>query len=243
MELHNTVEDKVIAQVDELFEQLSNESTDKKYCTCKKCRMDVICYTLNRVTPHYILSSRGASRVQNENFEYQQKVADIATVIYDGLKRVSHNMRPEFDHSGDAAGEASESDLAVYNVPAIMGRIFNGENFAPLPEAVVELLWKGEPVTMKDENWQNPYNVVSKNEGNYSFWPLADIASGANKHKIFDYTIKVTAKGFETLTHFFKIPVASEVQMAGSFSLNRTFKLPDLYLFPPGEAEKNGYAE
>jgi competence protein ComFB len=94
---------------------------------------------------------------------------------------------------------------------------------------------------MKDGNWQNPVFVVSSNEGNFSFWPAADLASGVGKHKIFEYTLRVTAPGFEAMNHFFKIPVASEIQAAGSFSLQRTFKLPDLYLFPPGEAEKSGY--
>jgi len=243
MEFHNTVEDKVISSVDRIFEDLRNDSRTKKLCTCKQCRMDVICYTLNRLTPHYIVSNRGASRIRNENLEYQQQAADIAALIHDGLKRVSHNLRPNAVHSGGAADANAESKFPVYNVPTIMGRIFNGDNFSPLPEAEVELLWKGKPVQMKDSNWQNPCHVVSNNEGNYSFWPAADRASGINKHKIFEYTIKVTAPGFETLVHFFKIPVASEIRAADSFSLSRTFKLPDLYLFPPGEAEKNGYLD
>ena len=243
MEFHNTVEDKVISNVDEIFREIESAGKDKNICVCNKCRMDVICYALNRLSPHYILSSRGASRVQNENFDSQQQTADIVALIHDGLKKVSHNLRPNFIHSKDASDDSSGADITVYNVPTIMGRIFNGDNFAPLSEAVVELLWNGELVPMKDGNWQNPYHIVSKNEGNFSFWPLADMASGINKHKIFEYTLKITSEGFDMLTHFFKIPVASEVRVAGSFTLNRTFKLPDLYLFPPGEAEKNGYQD
>ena len=243
MEFHNTVEDRVISLVDELFAEIGGSSKEKKYCICKKCRMDVICYALNRLTPHYILSSRGASRVQNEDFDQQQQSADIVSLINEGLKRVNHNMRPNFDHSDEAVAVKDDSKLPVYNVPTIMGRIFNGDNFAPLPEAEVELLWNGELVPMKDGNWQNPYHIASKNEGNFSFWPVADVASGVNKHKIFEYTLKVTSPGFEVMNHFFNIPVASEIRTAGSFTLSRTFKLPDLYLFPPGEAEKNGYRD
>ena len=237
MEFHNTAEDRVISKVDEIFQELSAGNNQKNYCVCNKCRMDVICYTLNRVTPFYILSSRGASRVQNDNFECQQKSADIVSLIYEGLKRVSHNMRPNFDHSDEPCRTNPCKEQIVYNVPTIMGRIFNGDNFSPLSDAVVELLWNGELVVMKDGNWQNPYHIVSKCEGNFSFWPLANEASGVDKHKIFDYTLRISSEGFETLTHFFKIPVASEIRVAGSFTLNRTFKLPDLYLFPPGEAD------
>ena len=238
--MHNTVEDKVIASANKIFADINNAGEKKKFCTCDQCRMDVSCYALNRLPPFYIVSNRGASRVQNENFDHQQQAADIVALIYEGLKRVSHNQRPNIDHSKASSGVNTGSTAPVYNVPAIMGRIFNGTNFAPLSNAEVELLWEGKPVVMKDANWQNPCRIVSSNEGNYSFWPVADPASGVNKHKVFDYTVRVSAPEFETLTHFFKIPVASEIRTAGSFTLERTFKLPDLYMFPPGEAEQNG---
>ena len=241
MELHNTVEDEVVSKVDELFRELGEDGKKVNVCTCNQCRMDVICYTLNRLPPRYILSSRGASRVQNEAFGHQQQIADIVSLIHEGLMKVSHNQRPNFAHSSEVVETGPDPMLPVYNVPTIMGRVFNGENFAPLSAAVVELLWNGELVFMKDGNWQNPYNVISKNEGNFSFWPAADVASGENKHKIFEYTLRVSSEGLETLTHFFKIPVASEIRVAGSFTLNRTFKLPDLYLFQPGEDKGTRY--
>jgi competence protein ComFB len=236
MELHNTVEDKVISRVNMIFADLDNEGDKGKFCTCKQCRMDVICYALNRITPHYITGQRGASRVQNENFEHQQQAADIVSLIYEGLKRVNHNQRPNFTHFDKTGAEDIESKLSVYNVPTIMGRVFNGDNFAPLSGVTVELLWNGTLVPMKDSNWQNPCHIVSNNEGNFSFWPAADIASSENKHKIFDYALRVSATGFETLNHFFKIPVASEIRAAGSFTLERTFKLPDLYMFAQEDA-------
>ena len=107
----------------------------------------------------------------------------------------------------------------------------------------MELLWNGELVPMKNGNWQNPCRLVPNTEGNFSFWPAPAQASKANNHKIFEYTLRVSCPELETLNHFFKIPVASEIQSADSFSLSRTFKLPDLYMFPPGEAEKNGYLD
>jgi competence protein ComFB len=239
MELKNTVENTVISKVDEVFRALGENENTKNYCNCNQCRMDIICYVLNRTPPHYIVSNRGASRVFSEGLERQQRAADITALIYDGLKRVNHNQRPNFIHSSDPDYIDPGSKIAVFNVPTIMGRIFNGDNFAPLSGADVELLWNGELVAMKDGNWHNPYHIVSNLEGNFSFWPAPVPASRTNNHKIFEYTLRVCAPGFETLNHFFKIPVASEIQAAGSFSLERTFKLPDLYIFPPGEAEKN----
>jgi competence protein ComFB len=94
---------------------------------------------------------------------------------------------------------------------------------------------------MKDANWQNPFTLVPNTEGTFTFWPEPIPTSTINEHKIFEYSIKVEAPKFDTFIHFFKIPVISEGQAASSFTMGRTFKLPDLYMFPPGEAEKNGY--
>ena len=242
MELHNTVEDTVISRVDEIFKTIDEEKKGE-YCTCAQCRMDVTCYALNRLPPHYIVSHRGASRVRRGSFEHQQQAADMTSIIYDGMKKVNHNQRPNFSHSSKSGGKGIESGVPVFNVPVIMGRLFNGDNFAPLSDLNVELLWNGELVPMKDGNWHNPFHLVSNTEGTFSFWPAPAKASKADMHKIFEYALRVSSSGFDTLNHFFKIPVASEIQTAGSFSLERTFKLPDLYMFPPGEDEKNGFLE
>jgi len=244
MELHNTVEDTIIARVDGIFEDIKKENNPAKLCLCDHCRLDTVCYVLNRTPPHYIVSSRGVDRVhakvQGESLERQQQEADMTAMIYEGLKRVNHNQRRTFDHSAGEGETVLDSSTPVFNIPTIMGRLFNGNNFAPLSGVDVELKRNGELVPMKDKNWQNPSRIVSNTEGTFSFWPAVVPASAANEHKIFEYSLKITAPEFETLIHFFRIPVASEIQTAGSFTLDRTFKLPDLYMFPPGEAEQNG---
>jgi len=240
MELHNTVKGKIISKVEEIFEALEKENPGK-FCTCDQCRMDVICYVLNRTPPRYIVSNRGASRSLEEGIETQQQLADIAALIHDGLKQVNHNLRPNFNHSNEKTAPSDEAAIPKFIIPTIMGRVFNGDNFAPISDATVELLWAGELVAMRDANWQNPYHIIHQIEGNYSFWPAPVPASKVNNHKIFEYILRVSAPELEVLTHTFKIPVASEIQATMSFSPDRTFKLPDLYMFPPGEAEKNGY--
>jgi competence protein ComFB len=243
MELHNTIKGKVISKVEEIFQTINKSENTGKFCTCDQCKMDVICYVLNRTPPRYIVSNRGASRSLVEGIEVQQQTADIAALIHDGLKQVSHNLRPNFAHSGEKSTDPDVAEVPKFNIPTIMGRVFDGDNFAPLSEATVELLWAGELVTMKDGNWQNPYHIVPNIEGNFSFWPAPVAASRADKHKIFEYILRVSAPEFETINHVFKIPVASAIQASMSFNPDRTFKLPDLYMFPPGEAEKNGYLD
>jgi competence protein ComFB len=259
MELHNTLKGTIMTKVDEIFEALDRPENAGRFCTCDQCKMDVLCYVLNRTPPRYIISNRGASRSLEESFEWQQQEADITALIHEALKQINHNLRPNFSHSSEknpAAAACKEAVTELYvpavtgeppipkfNIPTIMGRVFNGNNFARVSDATVELLWAGELVIMRDGNWQNPYQIVRHIEGNYSFWPAPVPASKVNHHKIFEYTLRVSVPEFETLIHTFKVPVASEIQTIMSFNPDRTFKLPDLYMFPPGEAEKNGYLD
>jgi competence protein ComFB len=243
MELHNTAEDTVLAKVAEIFDSIEKGGNAENLCTCNQCRMDTACYALNRTEPHYIVSNRGVARVEQETIQRQQREADVVALIYEGVKRVNHNMRPNVSHDGKSAGSTADAKLPVYNIPTIVGRLFHGNNFSPLADCVVELYRNGELVAMKDENWQNPYKLVPNTEGTFSFWPNPVPAEAINVHKIFEFTLKIESPGLETLNHFFKVPVVSEIQTATSFSLGRTFKLPDLYMFPPGDAEKNGYYE
>jgi competence protein ComFB len=242
MELHNTIEDLVISKVTGIFESIEKEGNPENFCTCQQCRMDTVCYALNRSQPHYIISNRGAARVNQESHEHQQKEADLVALIHEGIKQVNHNQRPNFLHSPRSAFPGEGVNRPVFNIPTIVGRLFNGNNFSPLSDVKVELLRNGDLVAMKDGNWQNPYTLVANTEGTFSFWPNPVPALTVDEHRIFEFSIRVEAgDDLETLYHFFKLPVISELQTANTFSLHRTFKLPDLYMFPPGEAEKNGY--
>ena len=238
MEVHNIVEDIVIARVDEIFDALKEEGNKGGLCTCDKCRMDVICYALNRTTPHYISSNRGASRVKLDGIEYQQIFADTTALVHEGLKRVNHNLRPYFEHGSDTQGQDALLKSPAFNIPTIIGRVLNGSNFEPMSDISVGLYLDGKLVSMKDSNWQNPQHVVSLTFGKFSFWPAPVPASGAGENRIFEYALKIEAPDFEPLNHFFNVAVKSEIQAASSFTLDRTFKLPDLYMFPPGGEEE-----
>jgi len=239
MDIHNTEEDTVIARVDEIFKSINESGNTGKICTCGQCRTDVICYVLNRVPPRYIVSNRGASRARTEGIDRQQRIADIAALVHEGLNRVNHNQRPYFSHSAAEEAAIRDSDSPVFNIPAIMGRLLNGNNFAPISDVNIELLLNGALVPVRDKNWQNPFHLVFNTDGNFSFWPAPIKAFSANERQTFGYTLRVSSPEFETLIHFFTIPVVSEIQAASSFTLERTFKLQDLYMFPPGENNKN----
>jgi competence protein ComFB len=235
-EIHNTVEDIVFVQVTEVCDSIE-KGRPGEICTCRQCRIDTACYVLNRIGPHYISSSRGISRIEQETIARQQEKAEIASLIYEGIGQVNHNRRPFINHGAKNADPEIALNSPVFNLPTIVGRIFNGLNFEPLPEAKVELRRNGDLVVMKDVSWQNPFNVVFNTEGMFTFWPTSIPAESVNTHKVFEYSIKIEAPNLESLTHFFKIPVTSEILLAGAYSMERSFKLPDLYMFPPGGGE------
>jgi competence protein ComFB len=237
MEIHNTTEDLVFAKVEAIFDSITREGNPENFCLCYQCRMDTACYVLNRIEPRYIVSNRGVARIEQENLQRQQKDADIAALVYEGLKRINHNQRPNAPHQEAAAPIVVNTP--VFNIPTIVGRLFSGTNFAPLSNVKVELHRNGELVPMKDNNWQNPYILVTNTEGTFTFWPNLIPAEEVDLRKIFEYSVKIEAPDFEPLHHFFKIPVISEMQSAAAYSMGRTFKLPDLYMFPPGGDEED----
>jgi competence protein ComFB len=237
MDLHNTNEDIIIAEVTEIFDSLEKNGNPDNICTCDQCRMDTMCYVLNRIEPHYIVSNRGAVRVERETIANQQRQADIVTMIREGIDKINENKRPSSKHS-TRRGNITMENKPVFNLPTIIGRIFNGMNFEPISNIKVELLRNDDLVTMVDDNWQNPYHLLSHSEGTFSFWPAPILAENVNVHRNFEFFLRINAPNFDELKHFFKIPVVSEVKSITAFSRERTFKLADIYLFPPGEEEE-----
>ena len=238
MEIHNISEDIVFNSVQAIFESLKNEGNPDGLCLCDQCKLDTMCYVLNRVDPRYIVSNRGFSRIEQDWAGRQQTEADIATLVYRGLRLVNHNQRPTSSHDGTTSIGRSTNDPA-FEIPTIIGRLFDGETFAPVSGVTVELRSGGEIVPMRNTNWQNPFTLIENTPGSFTFWPAAVHAEKVGINRIFEYSIKIESTQYETMTHFFKLPAVSIIQVPYAYSLDRTFKLPDLYLFPPGEAEQN----
>jgi competence protein ComFB len=240
MEIHNMSEDIVFNSVKTIFGSITKEGNPEGLCLCDQCKQDTICYTLNRIMPRYIVSNRGITRIEQDWSGRQQLEADVAALVYKGIRVVNHNQRPTASHHDFASDDRVLTDPAFY-IPTIVGRLFDGVTFAPLAGVTVELRVGSEIVPMRNKNWQNPFTLIANTPGSFTFWPAPVPTDAVEVHRIFEYSIKVEAVEYESLTHFFKIPVISNIQTSPSsfFAQDRTFKLPDLYLFPPGEAEQN----
>ncbi|GHV83652.1 hypothetical protein AGMMS50212_09920 [Spirochaetia bacterium] len=231
--VHNIVEDIVIDEVEKACAAIENQKDKQGICTCVQCRLDAACFVLNRVEPRYIVSSRGFIREDHFTLEKQQMIADLTVLVYQALKQVGHNKRPDFDHTKK---ESSEHKLsAFFNFPTIIGRLFNGQNFYPMSGIDVTLFLDGKPAEIKDPNWQNPCKLISKSEGTYTFWPKSIPAKKAGEKRSFVFSVKSAAENFSPLSHVFEIPMISEAEEKEVFSLDRTYKIADLYMFAPDE--------
>lgn len=236
MDVRNVMEDAVKSLVDELF---AAEDRDKRlgFCTCDQCRLDVECFVLNRVKPEYIVSSRGLAYSEKEGLDKVQRQADLISLVKEGWGKVSHSPRPTSGHAGPKGGLA-EREGPTYNFPTIMGRVFDGRTFAPLGEGVVRLYANGEEVEMVDPNWQNPFVLAGATGGTFIFWPKAIPAGHEGAERNFVFELKVDVPGLEVLSHFIELDLSPERSARMDFSLQRVHKVPDLYLFPEGQADE-----
>lgn len=238
MDIHNTNEDLVYVAVQKIFDEIHKSGNPEKYCLCYQCRIDTMCFALNRIEPRYIVSNRGFTRIDPNSIKSQQMEADITSLIYKGLRLVNHNQRPTSPHDGTTVN-SFKTNNPLFDIPTISGRIFNGISFEPITGIEVSLRCDGELVNMRNSNWQNPFTMVSSTPGAFGFWPAPITADIPDVTKEFQFSLWVDSPGFEPLNHFFKLSSTSKFHTAQSYALNRTYKLPDLYLFPP-ENQDNG---
>jgi len=238
MDIRNIMEDSVKAVVEELFEI---EAKEKRlgYCTCDQCKLDVACYVLNRMKPEYIVSSRGLAYSEKEGLDKVQRQADVISLVKEGWGKVSHAPRPSSDHA-NSRPVAAEIEGPIYNFPTIMGRAFDGRTFAPLGDGTVKLFADGVEVEMLDPNWQNPFVLAGATGGTFIFWPKPlPLAGAKDGERKFAFEIKVDVPGLEVLSHFVEMILSPERSVRLDFSLQRVYKVPDLYLFPEGQPEEN----
>lgn len=231
MEIHNVMEDLVLETVDELFSELPEEQFP--LIRCHQCRLDVACYVLNRIQPHYLISGRGLVHFENDYHQRVQKKADLVALVKEGVHKIHNNRRPYYQSAG--APEETIEQGPVFNFPAIVGRILHGKTFEPMQDIHVALLRDGRPVPMIDQTWQNPYYVVESTRGNFTFLPHPERADEVGQQRRFSFEINVTSRGYTPLQHFFQLDLSAEAEVLHNFRLQNTYKTGELYLFPENE--------
>ncbi|MCL2558551.1 MAG: competence protein ComFB, partial [Treponema sp.] len=74
--------------------------------------------------------------------------------------------------------------------------------------------------------------------GTVTYWPALVPAEEAGAIRFFDFSMKAESPLHEPIVHHFRVP-ATGVDASSAQTSGKAFRLPDLYLFPPGESDMN----
>lgn len=231
MNVHNLMEELVYTHVNDLFDTAKRDGTDWLTCSCSQCRLDTICYVLNRMPPKYIKSGRGLAYNQvEEALDKAQLQADINRIALEGMKQVLMSRRPHANESGNLP------EAPVFNLPTVMGRILNGHTFEPMAGLSVELLMDGVPAQPIDPSWENPYTISPHTPGTFTFWVMPIPAVSEKEKRVFNFEVRLVASGYEEVHHYFEIGLTAESVIRTAYSAEHAFIVPDIHLFPIDDA-------
>lgn len=232
MNVHNVMEEYVEKNVNGLYKNLMEEKTPWIPCDCENCRLDAISYVLNRLTPRYIVSGRGAVYAA-QFLESSQLNADVTALSMEAIRVIASVQRPY--HKTSAKPNASSAERKktspVFNFPVISGAVYYGTTFEPVIGAEISLLDQNGIVAMHDFSWPNPATTFSSTKGSFSFWPKELSSATLNETKKFSFTVEAKAEGYPAVRQGFEIVLMSESERKTTISQSLTMKVQDLILF------------
>ncbi len=78
--------------IDSLHDGLRSRS-GARFCSCSKCRDDVIAHALNKARPRYVGSATLGAAVTRVNLDTDQARAELSVLVLDAMRRVDENPR------------------------------------------------------------------------------------------------------------------------------------------------------
>lgn len=224
MQIYNITQERVTDLVNRAFD---SDDRPKDLCLCYQCRLDVICYVLNRAKPIYVLSERGISHLKDNYSNSLQEQADLTRLVENGLQLVAKAKREHHLDSGETAiGKAA----AYFNFPTITGAVLSGDTFAPI-DADITLLLDNKPVPMRDTKWTNPFNLDSSINRNYLFWPKSIPSESVGEERTFLFQLNINSNNYEATPHFFELTLNSEKNLNEVFQAHNTYTCNNILLF------------
>ncbi len=230
--IHNIMEEQVISRVNELYEQVTRKGSSWLTCDCDNCRLDTICYVLNRILPRYVVSGRGITHNAAVLGDIQLS-ADIDRLALEGMRLVSTAKRPyhKYGRLNAATSPNSVTSTPVFNFPTFIGNVYDGSTFEPLAGAQILLKEGGTVASMMDSSWLNPCRTFAQTHGSYSFWVAPEVADHDKENKEFNFTLEITADGYDSVTYTFTVPLVSETTDRRELNSTYSLKVQDLFLF------------
>ncbi|MCH5149874.1 MAG: late competence development ComFB family protein [Spirochaetales bacterium] len=228
MEIYNLMENYVKDAIKTLLK-------DKEgICKCEQCRMDMICYCLNKIKPRYVISSRGFVHTRNEERKNMQMNIDILSVGEEAINVISHmprhtqKIKIEDDENKEDQKEIGKS---YFFFPVFVGRVVS-ENFQSITDVKVTLTFaeSGEVVKMIT-HWENPTKLVPAMDGTFSFHSHPLIAEENGEKRKFKFCLTFEKEGYETANKYFEITLISATNSYDADLSTNFFQIEDAILF------------
>ena len=90
---NNIVELKLKNLMEEVVENvLDNLKSERSFCDCDICRLDIIAYTLNNVPPKYVVTKIGEAYSKVDHLHSQFKV-DVTMALYEAIEVIKKKPR------------------------------------------------------------------------------------------------------------------------------------------------------
>lgn len=233
MRIKNTLEDLVFNLVETILLEYKDESMKKP-----KFKLDLVCFVLNRVKPNYIVSSRGLVHQEKEFERDPQFLADLITLIYDGIEIISKRRNEIEDFEEENINweiSYNTTNDFYFNFPLFLGKVYNAKNFDLLSDIDVYLKDENDTIVeMATPLWQNPYHISPKTPGIYTFWPMSIKAKTEDngKTKKFNFVLEFKHKDFLTEKKVFTIEIISKPTLMDYIRRGETFEIDPVYMEP-----------
>lgn len=229
MFFHNVMEEILYKEVNRLYDEAKKSGEKWLVCDCIQCRVDSMCYALNRVKPRYIKSGKGlAYFFQLEFNRGSQFFIDVSAVAMESMRVVQANRGP---HTDDETEEDITTYKAAFNFPTIKCKINDGNNQSPMNDVVVSLFMDDNLVDQMDILWDNPYTVHSNMGGVCTFWPKTQKADTDGITKDFNFVLVVEKEGYESVRQAFTLSITSTKNASQSFDITSCHEIKDIYMF------------
>jgi len=230
--------------VKEILEDILKDKKD--ICQCEQCKMDMVCFALNKILPKYVVSSRGIIHTEKNRISESQSYADVYSIVMEAINTVSNTKRHEENKiiSIETPLEKEYSEKKYYfNFPQIVGKVIDSLTLAPISDAKIELCYTDNKIVeMFNKTWDNPIELIDKMEGIFTFWP-APLQTEKLEDKDFDFILKIYKKGYENLTKSFSIKIKSKNEINKVIKKENIFYLPDIYLYIKENDEEQNNSE
>lgn len=225
MNIHNIMEEYVSSTVNELYDTLKAEKINWLNCDCETCRLDTICYVLNRIKPRYIVSERGVLHNSIDLNDIQFK-ADMNKLALEGIRLINGSQR-KF-HNKDSVSEMMKTAVnPSFNLPLLIGQVYDGTTFEPLEGVKITIKKGNELVEMFDSTWSNPAETFKATNGAYSFWPKP-VDGNEGDTRDFSFVLEFKKEGYAPITYCIDIPAKATKDVP---STNYSLKIRDIFMF------------